>query len=181
MSDFKVASRYAKSLVGLAIEQNQLDAIKADMELVAQTLDESRDLRLLLRNPLIAGERKEIILKTIFKGKVNDVTLGFFRIVCRKGREGALHSIAHEVIREYNDRNQVQPAEVITAFQITEELRETFKAAVQKISGKKQVVLREQVSSDLIGGFVLNVGDKQIDQSVATSLRQLRARFLARN
>jgi F-type H+-transporting ATPase subunit delta len=68
----------------------------------------------------------------------------------------------------------LEDAEVITAAELTDELREHFKSIATKISGGKKITLKEVIKPELIGGFILNVRDNQIDSSVKSRLDGLR-------
>lgn len=177
MSELRVASRYAKSLLDLAEERGTLAAVKADMDLFSKTLEENRDLRLLLRNPIVKHDKKLAILRAIFGGKVSDLTEKFFTIVTQKNRESALEFIGSEFLSQYNQLRGVQTAEVTTASPLTPELRAEVEKLVRQQTGLQQVELTEKVDESLIGGFVLRVGDRQIDDSVRYRLRKLRSEF----
>ena len=174
MADQQVAARYAKSLLDLAKEQGTLATVKQDMDLLAKTMSESRDLRLLLRNPIVKHDKKLSILTAIFQGKVSDLLLRFFQIVTSKNREATLEHIGDEFLVQYNKMMGVQVAEVTSATPLTPEARASIEQMVKEQSGLYDVSLTETVDASLIGGFVLRVGDRQIDESVRGSLRRLR-------
>ena len=174
MADQRVAARYAKSLLDLGKEMGTLSAVKADMDLLSKTMAESRELRLLLRNPIVKHDKKMAILKAIFEGKVSDMTLRFFTILTEKNREASIESIGPEFLAQYNVLQGIQSAEVTSATPLTPDARAEIQALVTKQTGLTEVQLTEKVDADLIGGFVLRVGDNQIDDSVRTSLRKLR-------
>ncbi|MFN7792238.1 MAG: FoF1 ATP synthase subunit delta, partial [Cyclobacteriaceae bacterium] len=79
MADSRVASRYVKSLLGLAEEQNALEQVKADMELFASACASNRDLTNMLKSPIIKHDKKLAILEAIFEGKVNPLTLAIIK------------------------------------------------------------------------------------------------------
>ncbi|UYZ61910.1 ATP synthase F1 subunit delta [Hymenobacter weizhouensis] len=177
MSELRVASRYAKSLLDLAEERGTLEQVKQDMDLFAKTLDENRELRLLLRNPIVKHDKKLAILNAVFGGKVSELTSKFFSIVTQHGRESALAYIGSEFRNQYNLLRGMQVAEVTTAAPLTAELREQLRQVVRQQSGLPQVTLTEKVDASLIGGFVLRIGDRLIDDSVSYRLRKLRTEF----
>lgn len=177
MSELRVASRYAKSLLDLAQEQGTLEQVKQDMDLFSKTLNESRDLRLLLRNPIVKHDKKLAILRAVFGGKVTELTEKFFTIVTQKNRESALEFIGSEFLTQYNVLRGVQTAEVTTATALTPQLRAEVETLVRQQTGLQQVTLTEKIDPDLIGGFVLRVGDQLIDDSVRYRLRRLRSEF----
>ena len=174
MADQRVAARYAKSLLDLGKEMGTLSAVKDDMDLLSKTMAESRELRLLLRNPIVKHDKKLAILKAIFEGKVSDMTLRFFTIPTEKNRESAIEGIGPEFLAQYNVMQGVQSAEVTSATPLTAIARLEIRKLVTQQTGLADVQLTEKVDPELIGGFILRVGDNQIDDSVRTSLRRMR-------
>ncbi len=175
MADQRVAARYAKSLLDLAQEMGTLATIKQDMDLLANTVAGSRDLRLLLRNPIVKHDKKLSILNAVFQGKVSETMLRFFQILTSKNRESALEHIGTEFLAQYNALMGVQVAEVTSATPLTPATRAEIEQLVKQQTGLKEVSLTEKVDASLIGGFILRVGDQQIDDSVRGGLRRLRS------
>jgi F-type H+-transporting ATPase subunit delta len=176
MSEIRVASRYAKSLIELAQERGVLEQVKEDMSLFAKTLHQNRDLALMMRNPIVKSDKKLAVINAVFKGKMNDLTLAFFSIVARKGREAMLEFVAPEFTNQYNVYKGITTASVTTAMPLTEELRNELGQRLVAQTGQK-VELEEKIDPSLIGGFVLRVGDQQIDSSVKYNLNKLRNKF----
>ena len=176
MSEIRIASRYAKSLIELAQEKGVLEQVNEDMNMFAKTLDQNRDLKLLMRNPIVKSDKKLAVINALFNGKVNEMTLAFFKIVTHKGRESVLEFIAPEFTRQYNLYKGITTASVTTAVPLTEELRNELGQRLVTQTGQK-VELEEKIDPSLIGGFVLRVGDQQIDSSVKYNLSKLRNKF----
>jgi len=177
MADSRVASRYVKSLLGLAVEQKALDLVHQDMLSFSKVCDQNRAFTLMLRNPIIKHDKKREILEKVFSGKVHALTLAIFDIITRKNREPLLPSIAKEFHLAYNDYKGVGGASVTTAVPLDKKLRDEIEQIVKKLSDKKQVEIEEKVDADMIGGFVLNVGDRQIDASIKNKLKALKVKF----
>ncbi len=176
MSEYRIASRYAKSLLGLAVEKKVLEEVKDDMKLLLEVSSENRDLALMLKSPVIGHSKKLVVLNMIFKGKVNDMTMSFFQIVTKKQREEYLITVAKEFLHQYNTHKGIEEATITTTFSLSDSLRNEFIGIVEKITNKK-VELTEKVDESLIGGFVLKIGDRQIDDSVSSKLKALRLEF----
>lgn len=176
MSEITVASRYAKSLIDLALEQNALEAIKQDMDLFVKTVKENSQLHAVLRNPIISHDRKLKILEAIFTGKVNTVTDSFFKIMVSKSRGDILFPTAEEFVSQYNIKKNIVNAKVVSAAPLSAANKQQIIDEVKGLTGG-EVVLHEAVNAELIGGFVLTVGDRQIDTSVATSLQKMEKEF----
>ncbi len=172
-----VASRYVKSLLGLAVEKGALDQVHADMQLFTKVVEENRDFKLMLRSPVIKHDKKNDVLKSIFQGKVNALTLAIFDIITRKNREPILPAIASEFHHAYNAYKGIGEATVTTAVPMDKELRSEIEAIAKKVSDKTQLELQEKVDPEMIGGFVLKVGDQQIDASLKNKLNALKIKF----
>lgn len=177
MADIRVASRYVKSLLSLAIEQNAVDAVHADMQLFSRTIAENKEFELMLRSPIIPHERKRTILEKLLKGKVHPLTMAIVDILTRKNREPLLPAIATEFHNAYNDYKGISKASIVTSLPLDSVLRQQVEQMVKQLSGKSLVELNEKVDKELIGGFVLNVGDKQVDTSIKSKLKALRLKF----
>jgi len=176
MSDITVAYRYAKSLIDLAQEQNALEAVKQDMAFFVQTLRANSQLQAVLGNPIISLAKKISILEAVFTGKVHASTDLFFKIMVNKGRGGLLYSTAKEFVNQYNLKNNIVRASVVSAAPLSDANKEQIIAEVRSIAGS-EVILQTRVNPDLIGGFVLTVGDRQIDTTVASDLKKMKKDF----
>jgi F-type H+-transporting ATPase subunit delta len=176
MSDIRVASRYAKSLIELAIEKNVLEEVHNDMQLFASTVNSNRELLMLLKNPIVRNDKKLNVLKGIFGEKVSGMTMEFFKIASRKKRESHLPAVASEFEALYRINKGIVKAEVVTAFPIPAEMRKQFEAIVASLTSKKPD-LTERVDKSIIGGYILRVGDRQIDESIQSKLEELRSEF----
>ena len=153
MSESRAASRYAKSLLGLASEKNVLEEVHADMLNFSSVCDQNRDFVLLLKNPVIKHDKKRAILSKVF-GRSNKLTLAIFDIITRKNREPLLPAIAKEFDNQYNIFKGIEVASVTTAFPLDKGLKKQMEEIVMSISKRDNVQLEEKIDKDLIGGFV---------------------------
>lgn len=178
MSIFTVASRYAKSLLDLVQEQGQLDAVKGDVESVISVLKSNSELLAVLKNPIISGDKKRNILAAIFEGKLNPIIVSFFYILVNKGRAAILLDILQEFVREYNEVKGIVNASVTSATPLSEanlaELQKTIETEINA-----EVILKNIVDPATIGGFIVRVGDRQVDASIAGKLNKLEKHFAA--
>ncbi len=173
MANSIVAYRYAKSLFDLAIEKNVVNEVNDDMVTFKKVCDENRQFLVVLGNPIIRHHVKLGILKKTFENNVNPVTFSIFSVLTKKNRENLIYSIAEEFDKLYNQQQGVQKVTVTTVTKLTEAQKEEFTKVVSQATGK-QVVLEEKVNEDLIGGYILSVGDTQIDTSVRKRLNELK-------
>jgi len=176
MSTGRIAARYAKPLLELAEEKKVLDQVKEDMESFYNLCQESRDFSLMLKSPIIPHLKKAEILKKAFSGKYNDLTLQAFALITKKNRENILESVAEEFVHLYNVKKGISEVSVTTTFKLDNDLRKSFEKLARDITGNKPV-LSEEIDPEILGGFILKLGDKQIDDSVRGQLNELKLKF----
>lgn len=176
MSELTVASRYAKSIIDLAQEQNALEVVSNDVVDLLKTLKANPQLAAVLSNPIISHQKKLGILTALFEGKMNKVTLEFFKLMINKGRGNVLFATAHEFVNQYDVLKHITQATVVSATPLSEANKAQILAEVKAAVGG-EVTLEAKVDASLIGGFVLTVGDRQIDTSIANNLRKLKKNF----
>ncbi|MBS4073421.1 MAG: ATP synthase F1 subunit delta [Algoriphagus sp.] len=177
MSNHRVASRYAKSILDLSIEKGLLEEVFEDFNALAAMAKTNRELGLALSNPVLSSDKKLKVLKALFAKKSSALTIPFFEIVSRKNRENILVDIAKEFVAQYNLYKSIQVAEVTTTSPLTGAQRTQLVEVVKQISGMKTVQLVEKINADLIGGFILKVNDRQLDESISSKLKALRVQF----
>jgi F-type H+-transporting ATPase subunit delta len=168
-----VASRYAKSLLDLAVEKGQLDAVYADMLQVREVAGGSKEFITFLNSPVIKTDKKIAVLKTIFEGKVNALTLAFLTIVANKRRESVIPEMAASFIDQYKAHKNILTAIVTSAQGLDAATRQKALDLV-KAQMNGEIELVEKTDANLIGGFILKIGDKQIDRSVSRQLSNLK-------
>jgi F-type H+-transporting ATPase subunit delta len=177
MSEYRVASRYAKSLLSLALERGVLEEVHDDLQLFRKVCDENRDFVVMLKNPIISHDRKTVILNKLFESKFQHETMAFLGIIAQKHREMLLPAIADEFHKQYNDHHGIGMANVTTVFQLDDRLRQEFKTLTGGLIGKRKIELSESIDKDLIGGYVLKVEGKQVDESLRGKLKELSLKF----
>lgn len=178
MSEIKISVRYARALFEFAQENNVLEIIKNDMELVANTCHQSFELISVFNSSIIKESKKSIIIKEIFGGKVNAISLKYLEIITKSKRAGLVPSIAKQFIKMYLDFSQTKKAHLISASPMDEEAKNRLVKMLEKQMGTK-ILLNEKVDEKLIGGFILRVGDKQFDSSIKNKVDRLKKEFEA--
>lgn len=171
-----VASRYAKSLLQLAVEKGQLEKVYADMLFVQSTCDKHHDFVRFLNSPIINTDKKLAVLKEVFAGHISEMTVGFFVILANKRREMYMGDIAKSFIEQYKEHKNILTAVITSAAGIDTTVKTKVLELVKQTT-KGEVELVEKVDKDLIGGFVLRIGDRQVDASVSRKLNDLRKAF----
>jgi F-type H+-transporting ATPase subunit delta len=166
-------------LIELSIEKGRLEEVKKDMEMIYSLCDELRAFNLFLKNPIIHSYQKLSILKKIFKGKIDEMTFSFIDIVTRKSREDILLEIANEFLVEYRQYRKIEIVEVTTPIKLDKAMKSEFENLAKKYIGKDwEVQLVEKKDEELIGGYIVRIGDRQIDDSVSSKLREVKKQLI---
>jgi F-type H+-transporting ATPase subunit delta len=171
-----VASRYAKSLIDLAVETKQLEEVANDMRLIKQVCKENREFVILLESPVVKTDKKMAIFKSVFEGKISITTSTFLDLIARKRREGYIDDIAYAFDEQYKSFKNITTAVIATAVPLDAATKSKIIEIVKK-SATGEVELIEKIDKSLIGGFVLTVNDKQVDTSIKRKLNDLRKDF----
>ena len=177
MKETRVTSRYAKSLLLLAVERGEMETVFADMKVVATTCEGSRDLTVLLKSPLVKTDKKMTILKMIFEGQLSELSNNFINILTRKKRESLLEGVAESFMDQYRTYSNITSVAVTSAAELSEAQKQKVIALLPKGVITEKIEITETIDPSLIGGFIVRVGDVQIDHSVARKLNDLRGEF----
>ena len=175
MKGSKVAARYATALLELAIEQNKIEQISGDMNFLLETSNETRDFQLLLDSPIIKGDKKIAIFNELF-GQFEEVSMAFVKLITSNGRESFLPSIAESFDTQVKEYKGIIPVTILSAVKLDDS---TKKIILQKVENHVtgQLEVTELIDESLIGGFIVRMGDKQIDASVASQFNDLKQRL----
>lgn len=176
MRDSRINSRYAKALFDLAAEQKILDRVYLDMHLVKDICLSNKDFDSLLSSPVIKTDKKQAIMKEVFGNHIHQTSLSFLLLVMKKRREANLKNISLSYIDEFKSFKGIKVAHLKTASEIDSNTKEQIINTLQ-FQSHKIIELHEEVNSDLIGGFVIRIDDKQADNSVATKIQRLKKEF----
>jgi F-type H+-transporting ATPase subunit delta len=175
MKSTKAASRYAKSLLEIAIEQKKIDSVLGDMNFLLQTNNDSRDFELLIASPVVNASKKIEIFEKIFD-QFEDISMSFIRLITKNGRENILPEIAASFEAQVKEFKGIVPMTLITAAPMDEKTKEAIVAKVQA-TVKGQLEIEEKIDESLIGGFMVRMGDTQIDASIASQFNNLKQRL----
>ena len=177
MVNTKVSIRYALSLLDLANEKGNLDAVSNDMELILSAINSSKELRMLLASPVIKVDTKQLLFDEIFKSRISSHSLNYIKFIAEKGRENLLQDIITKFLSLRDEQLGIVSVEVQTAYEFSDNEREKFREKFEDIL-KKKVKFRFITDQSIIGGFTAKVEDTVFDASLKHQLELLKNQFL---
>ncbi|MFK8039634.1 MAG: ATP synthase F1 subunit delta [Crocinitomicaceae bacterium] len=169
-----VASRYAKSLLDLSIEQNSVEKVNNDMVSLSEICAESKDFVNLLNNPIIHTTKKVDVFKALFNGKMEAISVDFLNLITKNNRANILPSIADSFIKLYKAHKGVVDVIITSAESLDADTKSKILDKIKSSIKDGEVLLVEKIDPTLLGGFIVNIEDKQIDASVASQLTNLK-------
>ena len=176
MKSTKVASRYAKALMEIAKEQNKVSSVLKDMKFILQINTSTNDFESLISSPIISAEKKIQTFEKVFD-QFEDVSKSFVKLITDNRRESILPAIAQSFILQVKDYEGITPITITSAVPLEKSVRDVIVTKIQK-SVKHKLEIKEQVDESLIGGFVVKMGDMEIDASISNQFNNLKKRLV---
>ena len=173
MNQSIISTRYARALMMTGKDHKCLDVLKADMELIHNTISENPLFRSILDNPVIKPQQKRQVMTELLEKRVHPLTLSLIHLIIRNRRELLLADVVRNFIDLYEKSKGIKRAHVVSATgmddlskkQLQQQLNALFKSTVQ---------ISADVNPDLIGGFILRVDDQQYDASLLSAMQRMR-------
>lgn len=176
MRTSKVAKRYAQGLLDFTQETNSTSAVFGEMKDVIKIMRESKELNSFFATPFIDSKKKIAAADEIFRN-FSPVAKNIITLVIRQGRETEIKNIAQEFINKVEDLHGVQRVSLVTATSLSDQnVREILRSS-GLVDANRQFDLNISVNPEILGGYILRVGDQQVDASVKTKLSRLRKNF----
>ncbi len=177
MNNSLITVRYVKALYQLADEAKLQDTIKTDIGILLSCLQESSEFSTLIESPLIKISKKIRLIDTIFDKDLNKLTLQFLHLLIRNKREIHLKNICHYYLRFYKSSQGLKEALITTAKPLSmTNKEEIFNFITRKL--KVNIEMHEKVDAEIIGGFILQIEDQQINASIQHQLNKIKRELI---
>lgn len=180
MSNYNVSNRYANALLYNFDDISIQTKVAADMNLILNTMIGSRELRQILASPVIKTNKKLEILNAVFESRIQKESMNFLKFVVTKNREDILLDITQRFIELWNSKIGLLSVKVYTAHELNTEEKVEFENKLKNYTGKN-VSVRFFIKKEILGGFLIQIGDTVIDASITNQLRNLKHKLLQEN
>lgn len=172
----RAAVRYAKALLESAEASNIQELIYGDMKSVYDTIQGSRELQVTLQSPVIKVEDKQQILQKIFADS-NELTQALINTLAANKRTQLLSGVSQSFLELYKERKGIKDAVVITAVAMTPEIENKILDKIKSLTGSDTITIKNEINPEILGGFILRVGDIQYDASIRNQFQNLKNKF----
>jgi len=173
----RVAFRYAKALLlSCNGDNNKLETIFNDMSYVNKTFDDSEELKLFIDSKVVKDSDKLATLNEIFKS-LCDLSKSLIKLLMKNRRIDLFDDVSKSFTVLYNDHAGNQEVILTTASKVESNKLKEIENKVKQLTSKN-VNLTNHIDENIVGGFVLRVGDLQYNASLKDQLKKLEQEFL---
>ncbi len=167
-----VAAVYADAVLELAAERGEEDEVREELDALAGMVRSDRGFREFLSNPAIdSADRAESLERTL-SGRTSGLVLDTLQVMNRKGRLGLLPALAVAYRASHDRLRHRVVVKVTSAVPLADAQRDELAAAIEAAT-RRTPSFEERVDPGLLGGLVVQIGDRKADNSVATRLKNL--------
>lgn len=160
-------------MFSLAIEQNNLDAIWNEVKMIRDTVLENPEFVSLLCHPEMTQEKKISVLEKVFKGNICDDSMGFLHVLIRKGRIGEIVAILDYFDKKAKEYNKIGVVSVSTPMPLSNNQKEKVENRLLEVSDYESLEVHYELDESLLGGIVIRIGDRVLDNSIRTKMDML--------
>jgi F-type H+-transporting ATPase subunit delta len=174
----RLARVYAEALLAAAEKQKAVEATGEDLNaFVSEVLDKDKAAEAFLSSPAVGKKAKNAVLAAALPGRASDLVRGLLGVLAKNNRLDLVRGVAAAYRQLLDERAGRVRVKVSAATRLSEAQREALAETLSSIL-KQQPVLDVRVDPDLLGGMVVQVGDRVIDTSVRTRLQTIRTLLL---
>ena len=177
MPNPRLAGRYAKSLIDLSVERDQLESVYSDIRYLGDLMRLSPEFVTLLKSPVISGDKKQKVIDALTSGKIGNTTSSFSHLLISKGRESFLPDIVFAFIEQYKVIKGIHSVTLTTAVPISEDVKKSIIQKIKEVGNMNEVELETLVQESIIGGFILEADGRRVDVSIAYDLANIKKQF----
>jgi F-type H+-transporting ATPase subunit delta len=175
--DTRIIKRYAAAIFKQAQKNGVLDLVESDLGLISYTFESNPKLEQAIASPLVPPSKKVEVVKAIFGGKIQEISLHYLYLLINNRREEVIKGTESEFVKLANDARGIVIAEVTSAVELTEDELVRLRAKLSEQTGKKAELITK-IEPGIIGGLVVRIGDTVMDGSVKGHLHRIREEFL---
>ena len=164
---------YGEALFQIACESSSCIEMLKEVTELKNVVDANPELKELMSNPRFSKEEHLGILEKVFKGKIDEKLFSFLELLTVKGRYGYLDEILDYFILRVKEYLHIGQAKVTSAIAIDDEMKKRIKDKLLSTTDYKEIEIEYETDPSLIGGMVIRIKDRIVDNSVRTKLENI--------
>jgi len=168
-----ITTPWAEAFLQVTESRGETDAVIDQVRSILAIWDGSADFRHAMASPVLEVDAKKAALDKLFGAELSPSFLNLLRLLADRQRISMLDEVLNRVLDLYRQQNNIALATVTSAVPLSEEQQSQIGEKARVVAGTEKVEIQQQVDPALIGGFVLSVGSKVIDASLAGQVRRL--------
>ena len=168
-----ITTPYAEAFLQVADSRQEVDQVVDQAKAVLNLWNQSPELREAMASPVLEVEAKKAAIEKLFADQLTPSFLNLLKLLADRQRIGILDAVLDRTLELYREQRNIALATVTSATALNEEQQEELSKKVQAVAGTEKLEINLTVDPDLIGGFVVKVGSKVIDASLAGQVRRL--------
>ena len=168
-----ITTPYAEAFLQVAESRNEVDEVINQAKSILQLWNDSPEFSDAMSSPVLEVNQKKSALEKLFAKEVSPSFLNLLKLLADRQRIGLLNSVLERLLEIYREQKNIALATITSASALSEDQQSELLKKVQSIAGTDNLEIDLKVDSELIGGFVVNVGSKVIDASIAGQVRRL--------
>lgn len=165
-----VSKVYGDALFSLALEEGQLDTIWKEAAMMHEAVDGNPEFLAILCHPEVTMEKKLALLQDVFQKELSDNMMGLLDVLVKKGRIGEILSVLDYFMEQVMAYKKIGEVEVQTPMPLSEEQREKIENKLLEVSEYETLSVDYQVDESLLGGIVIRIGNRVLDNSIRSKL-----------
>lgn len=169
----KVYKEYAQALFMLALEKENSDIVKSDLDFLEETFKNNKELMDLLISPSVFLSERIKVIDNIFSEKVTEYVLSFLKLLCEKKRMESLYDSIDEYRKLFEESKNIIKAKIISAIELSDDEKERIILKLEKTEGKK-INAEYVVDKSIIGGIIVETDGKILDGSLRYKLKDIK-------
>lgn len=168
-----VSKTYGDALFELALEEDKLDLLFEEADLIKEVFLMNSELIKLLNHPKIDKEEKISVLENVFTGRVSEDMVGFLVLAIKKERQNDILDILEYFIAMVKEYKKIGVAYITTATPMTEDQKKKVENKLLSTTKYESFEMNYTVDKDIIGGIIIRIGDRVVDNSIRLKLNEL--------
>lgn len=170
--EFAIARVYATAMLQLAESKKESEQLLNELSGIVEYLDKNAEFDGFLTSPMVDAESRRRTIEKLFRGKLSDLCVDALQVMNRKDRLGLIRAVSEAYRLAHEELRGVVEVHVRSAVALPREVKEQLVRFGTRVTGRKAAVV-DRVDESLLGGLIVQIGDRKYDMSVATHLKEI--------